>query len=360
MERHLRNQRRVIPDRKEFYTRLQADGESFDNYMMVLKELAEFCDFCAHCMDDRLKDRIVTGIWLCKRARRSNTWSDYGERQTSGNLHVNDVRVQGVTVKKTPQVSVLKPDDGDPTPAQKNLHLETLKKAFPRVFSTQPPLREMSGGPMRIDLRPDARPYAETAARHIPHAWRDDIKHQVDDLIAQDVITPVAHPTEWCHPMVQVPKPPTDRSHGKTYFKRAVMGLCTSGDEYGRFGDAALAGLPKTNKVVDDILAYRDDYSTHLLHVTQILQRCDSHGITLNPAKRTLAVQTLDFCGYVISPDGYTADQRKVRAIADFPVPENLTDLRSFMGLVNQLGAFSTDTARTAKPLRDLLRPRNQ
>ena len=282
---------------------------------------------------------------------------------------------------------------------------------------------------MRIELKPDARPYAVTAARNIPHAWKDDTKRQLDDLIAQDVIMPVSHPTEWCHPMVPVPKPPTDGGGGKTSvrmcvdltklnlyvrrgahpvttphdavagieqgsqfftkldaksgyfqipiaeedqdltcfitpwgrfrFKRAVMGLCTSGDEYGRRGDTALAGVPRTSKVVDDILAFDDDYSSHLQHVIQILQRCDSHGITLNPAKVTFAAGTLDFCGYVISPDGYTADQRKVRAIADFPAPENLTDLRSFMGLVNQLGAFSTDTARTAEPLRDLLRPRN-
>ena len=29
---------------------------------MALKELTEFCDFCSHCIDDRLRDRIVTGI----------------------------------------------------------------------------------------------------------------------------------------------------------------------------------------------------------------------------------------------------------------------------------------------------------
>ena len=57
--------------------------------------------------------------------------------------------------------------------------------------------------------------------------------------------------------------------------------------------------------------------------------------------------------------DGYTVDQRKLRAISEFPVPQNLTDLRSFMGLVNQLASFSPDTASAASPLRDLLRPQN-
>ena len=54
--------------------------------------------------------------------------------------------------------------------------MDALKDAFPRAFSTRPPLREMTGGPIRIQLRSDARPYAVTAARNILHAWRDDIK----------------------------------------------------------------------------------------------------------------------------------------------------------------------------------------
>ena len=47
-------------------------------------------------------------------------------------------------------------------------------------------------------------------------------------------------------------------------------------------------------------------------------------------------------------------------AIADFTEPQIITDLRSFMGLVNQLGSFSSHIAAAATPLRDLLRPRNE
>ncbi|KAF0292627.1 hypothetical protein FJT64_009371 [Amphibalanus amphitrite] len=51
---------------------------------------------------------------------------------------------------------------------------------FPRVFDTTGHLREMTGGPMRIELKDDARPTAVTAARSIPFAYRDQAKRQLD------------------------------------------------------------------------------------------------------------------------------------------------------------------------------------
>ena len=319
---------------------------------------------------------------------------------------------------------------GDPTPSQRAEHLAMLQSAFPRVFDTTGHLREMTGGPMRIELEEDARPSAITAARTIPFAYRDAAKRQLDKLIEAGIIVEVTEPTPWCHPTVFVPKKPAEGPDGATtdirvcvdltqlnahvrrgphpnrspedvvtgiqpgsryftkldakngYFQipiaeehqayttfitpwgrfmhlRAPMGLSSSNDEYNRRVDAVLAGIPRTSHVVDDILAHDSSYSEHLAHVVRILERCDANGITISPSKLKFALPTVDFCGYSLSADGYTADNRKVRAIADFPVPQNLTDLRAFMGLANQLGSFSDETACAAHPLRDLLKPRN-
>ena len=146
---------------------------------------------------------------------------------------------------------------------------------------------------------------------------------------------------------------------GRFKYKRAPMGIVSSGDVYNQRGDAALGDIPNTCKVVDDVLAYDSEYEAHVAHVRQILQRCDDHGITLNPEKCCFAEAEVEFCGYNISSTGYTADDKKIRAIKSFPKPSNITDLRSFLGLVNQLGSFSSDVAAAAEPLRQLLRPRN-
>ena len=107
------------------------------------------------------------------------------------------------------------------------------------------------------------------------------------------------------------------------------------------------------------MLAWDDDYATHVRHVWMLLKRCDDYNITLNPAKCQFAEEKVDFCGFTVSSDGYTVDDKKLRAVKDFLQPSNITDLRSFMGLVNQLGSFSTEIATAAEPLRQLLKPRN-
>lgn len=314
------------------------------------------------------------------------------------------------------------PHSHAPTPSQRAEHAATLIEAFPRVFGASSKLREMDGGPMRIQLTEDAHPFAVTASRMIPYSWRAEIKAQLDELVAKDIIAVVDYPTAWCHPIVPIAKKqsgvrlcvdltrlnkyvrrptyPVQSPHdavasigsdaswfttmdakmgyfqvriaeedhdltcfitpwGRFKFKRAPMGLVSSGDEYNRRGDQALGATARTVKIVDDILAFDSSYQDHLSHVISILQRCDRYGITLNADKFKFGRTSVDFCGYTITPQGYTVDKRKVEAIADFPRPQNITDLRSFMGLTNQLGAFSSAIADNCQPLRDLLKPRN-
>lgn len=71
-----------------------------------------------------------------------------------------------------------------------------------------------------------------------------------------------------------------------------------------------------------------------------------------------LAAPEVSFCGYRLSKDGIAADPGKVSAIADFPTPANIADLRSFMELVNQLAEFSPEIATAAAPLRPLISPK--
>ena len=62
------------------------------------------------------------------------------------------------------------------------------------------------------------------------------------------------------------------------------------------------------------------------------------------------------FAGHIISQDGIRHVDSKYRAIAEFPTPENVSQLRSFLGLANQLTAFVPDLAHMTATLRPLLK----
>ena len=306
---------------------------------------------------------------------------------------------------------------------QNNLHQELTRDYSDVFTSdNKNSLQPMTGSPMVIHVAEDAKPFAVRTARQVPFAWRDEVKAQLDQMVLQGIIAPLgAEPADWCHPLVLVAKAsgvricidltklnkfvkrplhplitpreaishvPTgakffstldaksgywqlplhpDSQHlttfmtpwGRFKFLRAPMGLVSTGDEYCRRGDLALQGLDNFVKVVDDILVYSETLEDHERHLRALLDRCREHGITLNEKKFHCASDEVTYCGFSLSAAGKQVHPDKVAAIADFPPPTNLTELRSFMGLVQQLGDFSTNISSAADSLRGLLKPSN-
>ena len=89
------------------------------------------------------------------------------------------------------------------------------------------------------------------------------------------------------------------------------------------------------------------------------LDRCGKNGITLNPNKFQFGRDTVDFAGFVITPDSVKPSESFLKAILDFPEPTDLTGMRSWFGLINQVSyAYSLKTE--LQPFRDLLKPKNK
>ena len=97
-------------------------------------------------------------------------------------------------------------------------------------------------------------------------------------------------------------------------------------------------------------------FSKHVANVRKLLQRGRVHGISISQKKFVFAKQEVRYVGFIVNGEGIKADPDKMKAIRDFPQPTNLTEIRSFMGLVNQLGGYSKDLIETALPLRPLLK----
>ncbi|KAK4315527.1 hypothetical protein Pmani_013220 [Petrolisthes manimaculis] len=280
-------------------------------------------------------------------------------RPLQGQYNSNSTKLIPTPPQKTTSTStevVNWPYTYDPTPQQRAEHAAAVINAFPRVFVPAP--KKQSGVRLCVDLtrlnRYVKRPVYPVRS---PHDAIASVGPEAASFTTLDA--------KMGYFQIKIAEEDQDLTcfitpWGRYKFLRAVMGLVSSGDEYNRRGDQALGDVPNTIKVVDDILVYDSTYSAHLDHVIQVVQRCNQHGIALNPDKFVFGEAMVDYCGYTISRLGYTTDSRKVKAISEFPRPLNITDLRSFMGLTNQLGAFSSAVAEAAQPLRDLLRPKNE
>ena len=59
---HIRDKRSIALDRVELEECRQAQNESFDDFYIRLRKIADCADLCTHCMDSRLTTRIICGI----------------------------------------------------------------------------------------------------------------------------------------------------------------------------------------------------------------------------------------------------------------------------------------------------------
>ena len=83
---------------------------------------------------------------------------------------------------------------------------------------------------------------------------------------------------------------------------------------------------------------------------------CGNNGITLNPSKFVFAQDNVEFAGFEITPTSVRPSRKFLESILDFPTPANITDIRSWFGLVNQV-AYAFAAAERMLPFRALLKP---
>jgi hypothetical protein len=82
------------------------------------------------------------------------------------------------------------------------------------------------------------------------------------------------------------------------------------------------------------------------LGLEDVLQWCRKHGITLSADVGS----KVTFAGFLVSAFSVRSDLAKVRTIAEFPTPRDVTLVSSFLELANQLGIFVSDLAAITDP----------
>ena len=136
---------------------------------------------------------------------------------------------------------------------------------------------------------------------------------------------------------------------------RDAFGINSISEWYNRHMDKVVTGLEGVRKIVDDILIYAPTLSILKTRSRAFLDQSRQHGVTLKQAKSQLGVTEVDFGGFRLSTTGIQTSPDLLKSIRDFPRPRNLTDLRSWFGLVNQLGNFSKELTEIMVPFRPLL-----
>ena len=257
-------------------------------------------------------------------------------------------------------------------------------------------------------VQPVAQP-----VRRMPFGHRDLARAKIDELLAADIIERVEGPTPWVSPIVTVPKDNNDirlcvdmrqankaivrerhpiptiqellfnlngakvfskvdlklgfhqfeldeqsksittfvTPFGLFQYKRLMFGIASAPEIYQYQIQKAISGLTGCQNYADDIIIFGSSKEEHDERLNKFLQRMTQLGLTLNASKCQFGLDEVSYVGYNISSKGVKICPKKLKSIADARVPRDVSELRSFMGLVNFVGKFVPKLSTHAEPL---------
>ena len=129
------------------------------------------------------------------------------------------------------------------------------------------------------------------------------------------------------------------------------FGLRNAAQTFQRHIDHVLENLPFALAYIDDILIGSVDADTHKLHLSQILERLCKFKLSINLSKCHFFQTEVTFLGHSISAKGIRPLPRRAETISKFPLPQTVSQLRSFLGTVNYCHRFIPNVSGIASPL---------
>ena len=99
---------------------------------------------------------------------------------------------------------------------------------------------------------------------------------------------------------------------------------------------------------IDDILVYSKSEDEHAKYLRFVLQTLRDHRLYAKFSKCEFWLEQVAFLGHVVSKDGIQVDTKKIEAVAEWPRPTTVTEIRIFLGLTGYYKRFVKDFSKIA------------
>ncbi|GJY46092.1 transposon ty3-I gag-pol polyprotein [Tanacetum coccineum] len=90
----------------------------------------------------------------------------------------------------------------------------------------------------------------------------------------------------------------------------------------------------------DDILVYSKSMSEHQEHLICVFDTLLTHSLYANRKKCLFGQEQIEYLGHIVSGKGVEADPSKISAMLEWPILNNLRELRGFLGLTGYYRKF--------------------
>ena len=91
---------------------------------------------------------------------------------------------------------------------------------------------------------------------------------------------------------------------------------------------------------IDDILVYSKDAHEHEQHLRIVLETLREKKLYAKLSKCDFWLKEVSFLGHIVSTEGIRVDPAKIEAVVNWKSPQNVTEVRSFLGLAGYYRRF--------------------
>ncbi|KMQ87776.1 hypothetical protein RF55_12857 [Lasius niger] len=146
---------------------------------------------------------------------------------------------------------------------------------------------------------------------------------------------------------------------GQFEYVKLPFGYSEAPAEFQRRLIQILQSLIREEKIIvymDDILVPSISVEDNLSVLKMVMMLLRKHNLQLNYEKCLFLRKSVEYLGYMISPQGISLSSRHIEAVKNFPMPQKIVEVQRFLGLSNYFRKFIFNYATKAKPLTDLLK----
>jgi hypothetical protein len=134
------------------------------------------------------------------------------------------------------------------------------------------------------------------------------------------------------------------------------FGVCAAPEIFHNKIRKILDNLTQVENATDDILVMGVNVEDCEQRLESLFKLLEKEGLTVNKDKCILNVNEVTFFGFKIAADGVSLNEQKTKALKEASVPNNVSELHSFLGLSVYASRWIKDLAIVAEPLWSLIK----
>ena len=135
-----------------------------------------------------------------------------------------------------------------------------------------------------------------------------------------------------------------------------MFGITSAPEKYQKIVADVIQGCHGVANIADDLIVHGSNLEEHDRNLHAVLKRLNDCGLTLNGNKCQFRIPKLTFFGHELSIQGVTPSEEKIAAVINARAPTNVSEVWSFVQLVQYSAKFIPNFSSVAEPLRKLLR----